>query len=734
MRRSVSFGAPRRRPPRRGRRTAASGTGCEPTPRGFASLFRGLVAAALGLVLALPAAAQPLFRFGPLTGTGELVFSLQEQEKLSFFSRDTLLDRGLSEERLSLRQSLTVVDSKFLTLDYGFTLGLVQSRLATETAEDRGDGKLRSVDLTATLWPVSRRLRLFFNFTDNETPVEFAGTRELATSNFGLNVGIGPGWFPGTVSLRESRLESSSEFGRLVRSVDRRRRALDYSGNNRWQRHELHASYRFEDVDDRVTPTVSHRSHNLNLNHRLEVLAPDLVTLNSLVRYFNRSGDLTSSSLYLDGLLRMRHRRYLESSFRYVAQTLESFSGPDSDSQRAIATLHHRLWESLETEVFAARTETTSPGSRTGRDEAGLDSTYRKKLPGRGQLTARLTSRYELRDNLRGDGQELIVDERHVARFGIPVRLERPAVFPGSVVVTDELRTTIYERGFDYELTVIGDFTEITLIVGGAIRDGQTILVEYRAAAPSASKSEAVLSGFDLGLDYGWVAPFWGIRRADFELVEGLPDRLLDDEEDEYYGVRLRIDRRHVKLISFNELRRRDSELQAFESLRLGQSLILRPARRWTLTLNLARLDTDFTVPLRQSRVDEGRLSLRWTPMPLLSLEAYASHRILSDTEVDDQTYERLGFQGRWIVGKITIVAAIDRWRRERGDGEPLLEESDGMTASLRISRRFFPGRLGTPMRRPDPEPWPADMPGLWSQPGARQPSAGQPGAAETNP
>lgn len=707
MRRSTAPGAPHGRtslPPRR-------------------RIGGALVGAVLAFALALPTAAQQLFRFGPLTGTGELVFGIQEQETLSLFSRDTVFDRELSEERLSLRQTLTVVDTNFLTFDYGFTLGLLQSRLATEAAEDSGDGKLRSLDLTATLWPLSRRrLTLFYNSTNSDTPVEFAGTRELATVNLGLSLGVGPGWFPGSVRLRESRFESNSEFGRFVRGVDQRRRSFDYSGANRWLRHELYASYRFEDVEDLVTPTFSHRAQSLNLNHRFEVLAPELATLSSLVRYFDRGGELTSSSLYLDELLRLRHRKNLESSFRYVAQTLESFSGPDSQSQRGIAALHHRLYESLETDVFLARTRTTSPGSRADRDEAGLDSAYKKRLPGQGRLTARLTSRYEVRDNLRGDGQELVLDERHVARFGIPVRLERPAVILESVVVTDELRTTIYEEGVDYELAVIGDFAEITLLPGGAIRDGQTILVEYRVAAPAASKSTAVRSGFDLELDYGWVAPFWGVRRVDFRLVEGLSDRLLDDQEDEYAGIRFRFSGRRLKLVSFNELRRRDSRLQAFESLRLGQSLVYLPLRRWTVTLNLARLDTDFTIPARESRVDEGRLSVRWTPWPTLSLEAYASHRVLRDTAVDDQTFERLGFQGRWIVGKITIVAVVDHWQRRRGGPEITLEESDGLTASLRISRRFFPGRLGAPVRRPPPEPWPADLPGLWSRPAAESP------------
>lgn len=676
-----------------------------------------------------PAAAQPRFRLGSWTGMTELRFDFQEQETDFLFGRDSLFDRQLSEERLALRNTLTVVDRRFLIINYGFTLGLLQSQLTADELEARGEGELRALDLTATYRPLSpHRVTLFFNRSQNETPVEFAGTRVLDSRGLGLSLVVGPKALPGNLSIRQSEIESISEFGDSIRGLDQLRRILEYSASNRWQRHDLFASYRFEEVTDRVAPRFSHKSQSLNLNHSFELLAPGLASLSSIFRVFDRSGELTSSSLYLDEVLRLRHRKNLSSSVRWVAQQLDSFSGPASDSQRLFLGLHHRLYDSLETDVLAGRTQTSSGAGRGDLEELGFDTAYRKRLPWDGRLTAHLSARYEVRDNLRGAGQELVSGERHVAHFGVPVRLERPGVIADSLVVTDELRATIFEERIDYELLLIADFAEIQPLEGGRIREGQILLVEYRVEVPSSSKSKTLRTAFDMALDYGWIAPFWGLRSVDRRLVEGLGSRLLEDQEDRILGVRFKKIGRRFHLVSFNELRIRDSDLLSFETIRLGQSLTYRPFRRWTLRLNVALLDTRFTDFERQTRVSDGRLRLRWTPLPALSLESYLDLRALEDTAAADQRFERYGFEGRWTLGKITLLASVERWRRERLENDVAIDQFSGRTASLRISRRFFPGRLSAPRRLPEPEPWPQDLPGLWSEPQASDPAAGSEG------
>ena len=423
----------------------------------------------------------------------------------------------------------------------------------------------------------------------------------------------------------------------------------------------------------------------------------------------------------------MRHSDSLSSGLRYELRNLESFSGPATDSAQQSAWIRHELWSSLDTDLRLTRTSLTTAAGRTDHDQAMLRLDYRKNLPAGGTLRGRISAVREWRDNQRGDGQELVSRESHSVRFGVAARLERPRVAPGSVVVSDELGTTLYEEGVDYELQGVGEFTEVLPLPGGRIRDGQIVLVDYRVESPAMNRSTARRESFDFTVDYGWLAPFFGYQRSVEELVAGRPSTLFDDRRETYAGLRLRSDGPRLRFVSYNEVRSRDSRLMAFESLRLADGLSYNPAPHWTLTANVVHLETHFDLPVRDVRVDDGRLAVRWRPLPSLSLEAYGGTREVRDTLAADQTFDRLGLESRWNLGKISVIGSVERWHRRR-DGQDL----DGTRATVRISRRFFPGTVATKRRRPPPEPWPADLPGL--APSSEQAAWARPAPVESPP
>jgi len=312
---------------------------------------------------------------------------------------------------------------------------------------------------------------------------------------------------------------------------------------------------------------------------------------------------------------------------------------------------------------------------------------------------------YEHRDNLHGDGQEFVSQERHIVRFGVPSLLDRLRPIPGSVVVTDELDALIFEEGFDYELRFFDEFAEILPLAGGRIVDGLAILVDYQIEAPVQTASGALTSNADVSIDYGWIVPFFRYRKTDDRLVAGVQHTLNEDRMDRIVGVRFRKNGRRFKFLSFNEWRSRESRLQVLDSLRVAQSLIYTPGPEWALTANLVHIDNRFDISERDVRIDEGRLSVRWRPFPMLSVEAYGSDRMTRDTAAADQEHARLGVHARWNLGKLSVTSSVEQWRRGR-DGDEL----DGLSASLRISRRFFPGTVTLPRRPPPLEPWPEEL------------------------
>ncbi len=654
------------------------------------------------------------FSLGSWTGFTEIGFDLQDQSQTSLEGERPLFERTVNEQRLGFRNKATFVSRRFLTVDFGLTLGLLQSHLtnASEPAAS-GEGRLRGFDLGATVMPLKS---YGFNFlagrVESVTPIEYAGSRRLETSNFSLTMQVGPKFFPARLSYRDAKLESTSDLGQLVRGLDQSTRTFSYRAENRWGRNEAYAFLQYQEVDDRVANSFSNETTTASLNHTVDLLEPKLATLRSSVRYFDRMSALPSSSFHIDEELRLRHSDNLTSGLRYELRDLDNFSGLASTSRRKSAWIHHRLWESLETDLRIGRASSSTTAGGTDQDDARLQLNYTKNLPKGGRLLGRFGSTYERRDSLRGDGQLLITRERHLLRFGVASRLDHPAVIPGTVVVTDELETTIFEENVEYELRFIGEFAEILPIPGGRITDGQPTFVEYRVEAPAMSEFTSHRNDFNLSIDYTWIMPFFGYQSSSDDLRQGLPNSLLDDRTERFAGIRFRKSGRRLKLVSFNEVRSRKSGLLAFESLRLADGVSYSPAPHWTLTANLVHMVTDFETPTREVQVDDGRLGVRWRPIPALSLESYASTREISDTLAADQTFDRVGLAARWNLGKMSLIGSAERWQRQR-NGIDL----DGMTASLKLSRRFFPGTLTARRWAPEPEPWPADLPGLAPDP-----------------
>jgi len=670
-------------------------------------------AVVLGLALIWPGslatAGNRQFSLGPWTGFTEFGFMFRRQDHVSGFNQRSLFSRSVFEERIGFRNTAIIVDPRLASLNFGLTLGFDQTRQSSGGGQtDSGNGRIRGFDLALTVLPSKPyTFTVSASESDNVTPVEFAGSRELRNSSLGLSIGAGPGSPLGHLSYRSYQARSTSDLGLSVRGIDQTRDRLTYTLQRRWRRHEIYTFLQHEDLSDRVARDFSSNSVTGTMNHELELLAPNLVLLRTSVHYFDRSGELSSSVLDVREELRLRHSDSLSSGLQFELRNLDSFSGRASESWRGTGWVHHQLWESLETDLRLSRLNLTSEIGRSELDEARLRSQYRKRLPHRGNLIGTVNAIYDRRDNPNGDDELLVSQERHTARFGVSSRLERPRVVPGSIVVTDELGVVIYEEGVDHEFVVDGEFTEMLPLPGGRIQDGQVLLVDYRALVPAFEKFSSLTTNVDLSLDYGWVVPFAGYRKTRERQLAGLPNDLLEDRKDLLAGVRFRVNRKRFKLFSYNEWRSRDSRLLVFDSLRFAQSLTYSPGRAWTLTLHAVRIATDFESSPRSVRIHDGRASVRWRPLATLDLGAYSSARITRDNLAADQTFKRFGLEARWNLGKISLISSVELWRRSRDS-----DQLDGTSASLRISRRFFPGRIAEP-RRPGPsEGWPGGLPG----------------------
>ncbi len=112
------------------------------------------------------------------------------------------------------------------------------------------------------------------------------------------------------------------------------------------------------------------------------------------------------------------------------------------------------------------------PGGGERRLGARVTANYQKNIPG-GKLLADYSRLLERRHQLSQIRELPVFQEKHTVRIGLPIRLDRPGLVPGSLQLRGESGTPFLE-GFDYAVRFFGNTAEIEILPPSRIRDGQT--------------------------------------------------------------------------------------------------------------------------------------------------------------------------------------------------------------------------------------------------------------------
>jgi hypothetical protein len=103
---------------------------------------------------------------------------------------------------------------------------------------------------------------------------------------------------------------------------------------------------------------------------------------------------------------------------------------------------------------------------------------YQKALP-LGVATASYGVRYDQREQKAAAAQTGVIGERITLAGTAVSPLGHQHVSAGTLVVNNATRTQTFVEGRDYTLTLVGTETRIQRQIGGAILDGQELLVDY---------------------------------------------------------------------------------------------------------------------------------------------------------------------------------------------------------------------------------------------------------------
>jgi len=279
--------------------------------------------------------------------------------------------------------------------------------------------------------------------------------------------------------------QSNFEVSTQKSFTDHDRNELRYSHNKYFRR-------------DANLTEIENITDNIRLNNNLYFDKKKRYAFRSFIYNYNRHGSQNYSVFSASENLTLQLPQNLRfiSTYNYYNQQQES---QISQQNKASAYLSHKLFLSLNSQLFYEYSHINHTFYTETRNRGGLDLHYVKKIPA-GQLN--LSYNYSLlRNDMNSDPADLqVFDEEHLLSDGEITMLGKPHIDVTTIVVKDITGTIIYQVDFDYLLIEQGDYIEIQRIPGGQIPNSSTVYIDYVAIQTGSYKYDAHSNNFSANI------------------------------------------------------------------------------------------------------------------------------------------------------------------------------------------------------------------------------------------
>ena len=205
----------------------------------------------------------------------------------------------------------------------------------------------------------------------------------------------------------------------------------------------------------------------------------NLVTVNTQAYGLQGQSDIperSDSRMFLD--LRGRHSNELQSFgyYNYSSSKQGELVSASVNSASTGLSYTPRPDFTIGVGMSGDDSQTKQLGSASRGANAALR--YQKTLP-LGVATASYGVRYDQREQKAAAAQTAVIGERITLTGTAYSALGHQHVSAGALVVNSATRTQTFVEGHDYTLTLVGTETRIQRLIGGAILDGQELLLDY---------------------------------------------------------------------------------------------------------------------------------------------------------------------------------------------------------------------------------------------------------------
>ncbi len=296
--------------------------------------------------------------------------------------------------------------------------------------------------------------------------------------------------------------------------------------------------------------------------------------LYSSLHYYDVTGLSENNILNLNEELNMDYTDYLTNSFTYNFSDRSS-SGVGARDNRLSTLLRHRLFESLISSLNAYLFREAA--TEFSQDSYGLsiDENYSKRLGETGRFSMGAGVSYSDERRTVPGGIISVIDEPHTLTIGIITLLGKPRDNTSTIVVTDNTGTITYVLNTDYQLGSFGDYTQILRLAGGAIADGQGVLVDYQAKSNPSLRFNTLGENFHSRIDLfsNAIGVYYRISNEAHPSIAGEENIVLQTLTDTTIGV----DHNYKNLRIAVEYEHYDSSLSPYRQLRLNESFFFNP-------------------------------------------------------------------------------------------------------------------------------------------------------------
>lgn len=490
---------------------------------------------------------------------------------------------------------------------------------------------------------------------------EFAGSIDSTNSEHGVMAQFKSDSWPTSVHIFRRETDQSDKLGNIDYGVKQDSLSVRTSPDV-GESQDLSVEYTLDMVDERQSRSFqnSYTRHDAQVIHEINFGEEQRHNLRSTGRFYDESGISDIRRYRLDEVLRLEHTDRFDT--RYDLGAEESTRADQwQRTLRAAGQARYRLFDSLiAIGGLGAETLDVEGGFNSQMYYANSDLQYTKRVP-LGRFDAAVGGRLTRQENSE-QGQPISRTDQSLTLTDPAASLiNRRNIVAGSVLVSNADGTRVYAEGLDYTILYFPSHVEIRRVVGGAIADGESLLVDYTIGPEPASTIDSTSTSFAVrytieeGTLQG-VSPYLNYNQIDQEIDTVDASRfVLDEVKDLRYGL----DYHRGNITLQAERRNHDSTIYPYDTTRLEGRYDLRMGAGGALSASVTNETTDYPTSGDQTRFTRATLRAYGRVGAGLDLNARLVYRDERSRLSTDLAGFEQSLEVTWRKGRTTINASV---------------------------------------------------------------------------